>query len=269
MTPIRLVTVDVDGTLLSDGGEVGGRTARRIAEAQARGVGVVLVTGRPFAAVRRHALALGVRLPVVCCNGAVVREPVSGRLRFRRGLGRALAAEVAAGLAGSGLHACAVCGRTLLGPHLDPEAGAFYAAHGLRVVPVADLAEALGGRRTGPDMIVVRGEPSLVGLAAESVRRRWDGRLGLHRPNPGSLDVVAAGVAKERAVADLARQLGVPPAAVLAIGNGDNDAGLLAWAGLGVAVANATPALRALAAWVAPDNNSEGVAAALERFVLS
>lgn len=261
---IRLVALDLDGTLVDGRGRVGRRTAARLAEAQARGAGVVLVTGRPYAAALPVALALGVRLPLVCCHGAVVRWP-EGRLWWRRRLNPEAAAAAAADLAAAGVAVSALDGDRLLAPPLDEGARAFYRQHGLRPVPVPDLAGALARRRRGPDMLVGRGRPEMLARLAQ----RWRGALSPHRSGPGALDLVAPGVAKEAAVAALARRLGVAPAQVLAVGDGESDAGLLAWAGVGVAVARAAPAARACADWVVPEGEEEGVAAALERFLLA
>lgn len=268
MSHFRLVALDVDGTLCDDAGRIGVRTAARVAEARRRGVAVALVTGRPFAAVRPIAGRLGISLPLVCHHGALVRDPRSGRIRFHRPIAPGPAADLAAFLAAAGAEAVAHEADRLLAPRLDRDAAAFYRGQGVAARAVGDLAahlRACGG--PGPAMLSVRGEPGLVSALAAAVARAWAGRIAPQRPHPGALDLVAAGVSKEAAVARLARDLGVPREAVLAVGNGDNDAGLLRWAGLGAAVANASPALLAVADWVAPDNNHDGVAAVLERFL--
>lgn len=268
MSRFRLVALDLDGTLLDDAGRIGARTAARVAEARRLGVAFTLVTGRPFAAVRRYARQLGISLPLVCHHGALVREPDTGRVRFHRPIEPALAAGVAAFLAAAGAEAVAHEADRLFAPRLDRAAAAFYRAHGVAARAVGDLAAHLRARGgPGPAMLSVRGDAGWVAALAAAVEGAWAGRVDPQRPGPGALDLVAAGVAKEAAVARLASDLGVPREAVLAVGNGENDLGLLGWAGLGVAVANASPALLATAGWVAPDNNHDAVAAVLDRFI--
>jgi hydroxymethylpyrimidine pyrophosphatase-like HAD family hydrolase len=70
-------------------------------------------------------------------------------------------------------------------------------------------------------------------------------------------------------MAQIAEQLGVSREETLAIGDGDNDVEMVEWAGLGVAMGNATPAVKAVADWVAPPVTEDGVSAALRRFVLT
>jgi hydroxymethylpyrimidine pyrophosphatase-like HAD family hydrolase len=77
------------------------------------------------------------------------------------------------------------------------------------------------------------------------------------------------GLNKATGLAWLADYLRIPPEAVLAVGDNDNDAPMLEWAGVGVALDNASPAARAAADWVAPSVEEDGAAVALERFTLA
>ena len=74
---------------------------------------------------------------------------------------------------------------------------------------------------------------------------------------------------KEHALAELAQQIGLAREYVLALGDAEADAGMLDWAGIGVAMGNAMPEARAVADWIAPGHDEAGVAAAIQRFVLA
>jgi len=80
--------------------------------------------------------------------------------------------------------------------------------------------------------------------------------------------VVPQGVDKGKGLAWLADHLGIPQASVMAVGDQENDLAMVRWAGIGVAMGNAIPALQRAADWVAPPLDEEGAAAALERFIL-
>jgi hypothetical protein len=82
------------------------------------------------------------------------------------------------------------------------------------------------------------------------------------------IEVVLPGISKAQAMARVAQQLGVSREETLAIGDGDNDVEMVEWAGLGVAMGNATPAVKAVADWIAPSVDEDGVAVALLRYVL-
>ena len=77
------------------------------------------------------------------------------------------------------------------------------------------------------------------------------------------------GVSKGDALRRLADHLGIAQGEVMAVGDQDNDATMIAWAGLGVAMGNGSPAVKAIADWVAPPLAEDGAAVAIERFVLS
>jgi hypothetical protein len=75
-------------------------------------------------------------------------------------------------------------------------------------------------------------------------------------------------VSKGDALRRLAAHLDIPQAQVMAVGDQDNDTAMIAWAGLGVAMGNGSPAVKAIADWVAPSVAEDGAAVAIERFVL-
>jgi HAD superfamily hydrolase (TIGR01484 family) len=86
--------------------------------------------------------------------------------------------------------------------------------------------------------------------------------------HPILIEGLPPGLNKAVGLGWLAEHLGVPRAAVLAVGDNDNDAPMLAWAGLGVAMGQASPEARAAADWIAPTVEADGAAVALEKFVL-
>jgi hydroxymethylpyrimidine pyrophosphatase-like HAD family hydrolase len=75
-------------------------------------------------------------------------------------------------------------------------------------------------------------------------------------------------VSKGNALRRLAAHLSVPQVQVMALGDHDNDASMLAWAGLGVAMGDGSPGVKAVADWIAPPLAEDGAAVAIERFVL-
>ena len=85
---------------------------------------------------------------------------------------------------------------------------------------------------------------------------------------PLNMEINAAGVNKGAGLLALAEQLGLPASALMACGDGGNDTAMVAAAGLGVAMANAFPEVKAAASYVTASNNEDGVALAVEKFVL-
>ena len=94
------------------------------------------------------------------------------------------------------------------------------------------------------------------------------GRLNVVRSHPLFVEIISPRVSKGRGVAHLADLYGVSRAQTIAVGDSGNDLSMVQWAGLGVAMGNASADVKAVADWIAPPVSEDGVAAVIERFVL-
>jgi len=102
----------------------------------------------------------------------------------------------------------------------------------------------------------------------ERVQRFMGSRAKALAAGPRWVDIVMPGVSKANAAASVAERLGVRQDETIAIGDGDNDLEILRWAGLGIVMGNGTPRAKAAADWIAPPIEDDGVAVALQRFIL-
>lgn len=267
----RLVVLDVDGTLLDDNLRISERNRAAIARAAAAGVRLALATGRPYPSARSLALDLGVDPSLICYNGALVRHARTAAPVFHRTIDPPIAARVVQLLEQRGLEAWAWVDDRLCVGRVTEGVRWLRATHYLECRTVGDLAAFLAGtaNRPGPapTMIVTHPSPEETREVISELQREIGPAVEGHRPNEYALNITGRGARKEHAVRRLAATLGIDRAAVLAVGNGENDAAMLRWAGCGVAVANAAPAARAAADWVSTDNNCDGVAVALERLL--
>jgi Cof subfamily protein (haloacid dehalogenase superfamily) len=107
------------------------------------------------------------------------------------------------------------------------------------------------------------------GVAATRLAAALGADLNVFRSHAELIEVTSPQVSKGRALAMLAGHYGIPQAEVMAIGDQDNDTDMIAWAGLGVAMGNASPGAKAAADHVAPPITEDGAAWAIEQFVLS
>lgn len=266
---IRLVAIDLDGTALDGEMRIGRTAAVCIREAQGRGVGVTLASGRPFPSLRPYAEELNLRLPLVCLNGAELRDPLMGEVLERRSIPSGTAAPVVSHLIGEGLAPRVYVDDVLYLSQLAPEVEGFLRACGIECRRVDDLTGFLAAGPGGPEMIVVHGRPARMAALAHEIRTRWGGSVSCRQANEHVVDIVSRGTSKGRALRSLSARLGIPAASVMAIGDGANDLDMVIWAGLGVAVGNATGELRSRADWVCRGERDEGVAEALRTFVLA
>ncbi|SHK78248.1 hypothetical protein SAMN05443637_1121 [Pseudonocardia thermophila] len=262
-----LVATDVDGTLLDPDEHVTPRTAAAVAQVVAAGVPFVLVTGRPprwippvFAELAHVRLA-------VCANGGLLYDAVEDRVVWDRALPAATLAELAGAvletLPGSGL-AVERVGRSAHGPSPFLAEPGYRNAWDEAAGAVVDRSELLGE----PAVKLLVRNPSLssdamVAALAPVIGDAAD--LTFSHPR-GLVEISAPGVTKASGLAAVAEDLGVPAGDVIAFGDMPNDLEMLQWAGHGVAMANAHPALRAVADEITASNAEDGVALVLERW---
>lgn len=270
--PIRLIALDLDGTLVGDDLLLRDRTRAAIAAAIERGVSVSIVTGRMATSAMAFARELGIRDPLVGYQGALIRAAPQtgdervGRLLLHRPLAAAAAREAIEWTRSIGLD-----------PHVnhlerfiirvdDPRAEDYSAFLGGRAVVVPDLLAWL--RRPVSKVIAVSDGPideSVLGVA----RKRFAGRADVTISHPRFLEFLRPGVSKGAAVRWLARRAGVPLANVLAIGDQFNDLEMIATSGHGSAMPHAPAPVRAAARYIAPPIEHEGSAQLIEQLVLA
>jgi len=272
---VRLLALDIDGTLLRSDKTVSPRTVAALDAARAGGAHLVLVTGRRYPAARRVAEMIGGRLDLVLHNGALIFENQevlrrrllpreAARTAVRAGRERRADPVIHCGAGGEGrlLVEGIEPSNTLLVYYLDkshPD-----------VITVPDLEAALeedplqvmfGGGIPEMTALIPHLERALAGTA--KIERTLYPHVGV-----GILDVLEPSVGKAEAVSFLQQRWGVGAAETLAIGDNWNDHEMLAGAGLGFVMGNADPDLCALGLPVLPSNDEDGVAIAIERHVL-
>ena len=130
---------------------------------------------------------------------------------------------------------------------------------------VDDLVSAV--RQEATKFVIIGEEPDLGCLAIE-LQEHLGSLVRFVRSSARSLEGIPLGVSKGAALERVAVYLSVPQKQVMAMGDSDNDVEMVAWAGLGVAMGNATPVVKAVADYIAPSVEDDGVAVAIERFCL-
>jgi len=264
-----LVASDVDGTLLDPTERVSDRTRAAVHRVIATGVPFVLVTGRPPRWISPVIEELGYAGAAICANGAVHYDAAAGRVRHAVTLEpkqlRNAADAVSRVLPGAKL-AVELSG----GPAKTNDLGRFLSEpHYTHPWPGADS-------ETAPREVLL-GSPALKMLVrlpnassdamAIAVREMLGTELDItFSTGHGLIELSAPGVTKGTGLARLAVELGVPAADVVAFGDMPNDLPMLEWAGWGVAMANAHPAVLGAADEITAPNSEDGLALVLERW---
>jgi hypothetical protein len=276
--PVRLIAIDIDGTLLDSRWQLPAANRAAIAAAAARGIRVVLATGRRFD-FARPVLDLVPEVPVIIVSGGAVTKSREGLTLARRTL------------------AAPIAGR-ILGATVDfrRDMGVVFDRSGANQVMFERIAwddprhqgyfernrDALG--EVAPLEACLTEDPIQVMAAASVERIRALTGILQELPPPRAfeiavteypardlsiLDVTAEGVSKGSALADLARVLGVDRSEVMALGDNLNDRPMLEFAGLPVVMENASAELKSFGWTETLSNDACGVAEAIETHALT
>ena len=240
------------------------RTHQAIAAVRARGSHVIVVTGRMFRSTRPYLADAGLDDPVVCYQGAVVADPVSGEWLRHVPIPRAVALEAIDAVVAAGFHVNCYVDDELYVAKVTPEAQAYAGFQHLYIHEVGDLHAWLG---TDPTKLVAVGDPDALDALEDVLKPQFRGRLFVSKSLPHFLEFAHPDVNKGSGLAFVAEQLGFTAEETVAAGDGENDRELLDWAGFGVAVANAHDDILARADLVVPSVHEEGIALLLEAFV--
>ena len=262
---IKLIAMDMDDTLLNEKHQISPSTQKTIRLAMDQGVAVTIATGRMFCSTLPFAKDLGLNCPLINYNGAMVRDMVSGKTLFHHPIDRETAGAVASFFRERAWYLQKHVDDLLYVFELD-ENVKYYADYArVEAIPLGNDFYTMPEAPT--KFLSLADQPLLDEIKAE-LEQRWGDRLCLASSRTRYLEMVDVGVNKGEALAFLAGSLGIRPSEVMAIGDGMNDLDMIKYAGIGVAMGNAKDLVREAADYVTLSNSQDGVAAAIEKFVL-
>lgn len=276
--PIRLVAIDLDGTLLDGNSTISPANRRALTEAKQRGVEIVIVTGRRFESAQKILNQLSWAVTLISSNGAMIRS-TAGEVLDRDFLPQALARRVLEATPQYRPYAVAIFdkggrGQVVMERGAVPEGPlGWYRVHSPdHLLQVSDLLQEV---KSDPIQLMFGGPPDRVAPVEAFLCERFQ-PLEFHLTwtqylsrNLSILDVMNFGCTKGRALARWAERCNISPVEVMAVGDNFNDLEMLEFSGTAVLMGNCIPGL-AREGWdVTLPNDQDGVAAALEKFVLS
>lgn len=266
----KLIALDMDGTLLGPDKQISPANRAAIEAAKARGIKVVLASGRPLEGLTDHLQSLGLTTNedyVLCYNGALIQ---------RVGTGEVVSSTTLHGGHGRDLYE--------LSQVLDVHIHGFSRSEGLitpKSNPWTELEANINGinlaerdfRSLDDDHEIVKlmlvEEGPLLDNAVANLPPELYQRYTILRSAPYFLEFLNKDSNKGAGVAQLASLLGLEPDEVICVGDADNDRHMLQYAGLGVAMGNADDEIKALADHVTASNAEDGVALVIEQFILA
>lgn len=267
----KLLALDIDGTVTDSHKQITPRTRETLLRAQRLGVKVVLASGRPAHGV--FPLAEELELSrfggyVLAFNGAKIVGCRTGGTVFEQTVAPGWVRPLCRAARESGLHLLTYTadgGHILTGHPDDPYVALESRINRLPLRQVEDIACAVNHP---VNKFLMTGEPEQVAAALPVVRAVVGEELNVFRSEPFFLEVMPNGVDKAHGLEHLLETLGFAREELLACGDGYNDISMLRFAGLGVAMENAQDAAKQASDYVTRSNDEDGVACAVDRFVL-
>jgi Cof subfamily protein (haloacid dehalogenase superfamily) len=268
---IKMISLDLDGTLLRSDNTIGPRTCKALTQAHRQGVKVVLNSGRMTVSMEAAADALGFDVYMIAYNGATASDLRSNgrKLLFEKPMPLDVARELVALAKQRGLQVnyylddlvyCEAHPQLMHWIELYRQ----RTSSPFRIVPNLD-----DHLHRPPYKVLFVTEPQVRDQLESELRPIYQSRATVTRTNPEYLEFLDPGVNKGVGLMGLAAALGLEMSQVMAVGDADNDAPMVEMAGWGVGVANAGSAVRAVAdVLTEADFENDAVAEAVERWVL-
>lgn len=270
----KLVACDLDGTLLNGSGPVSPAVRQAMQDTVDSGHRITVCTGRGYQLLKPFLGQIVVNAPLICCNGGLILDSRTLQVIYAAPTPLELAHDAIRLAMTRGWRALAYFSdmRTLLYYGYSP----FDPSQGMR--PGYQLVEDGGVIAEGSDPLTAISEPlqKLIVLApwpgatpefVSTLQDQVRDRARVVLSSPRAAELLVPGVSKAEGLKRVARRVKVLRRDTIAIGDADNDVDMLRWAGMGIAMGNAMPAVRAVASWVAPPVDQDGVAVALRRLI--
>lgn len=261
----RLVAMDLDDTLLTDDLTITEATRSALAEAASRGVKLTIATGRMYASAKRVAARIGLNVPIITYQGSLVKNLIDEYVLYERFVPRETVDKIYAYCRRHGLHLQTYVNDRLYAFEENDKLIAYANLSDIPYTVVSDLAEVPEGNHT---KLLIIDEPERLDRLAPELRELAGPDVHVTKSKANFLEFLHREGTKGHALRFLAGYYGIPMEETMAIGDSWNDRDMIEAAGLGVAMANAVPALKEIADYVTLGNNEDGVKHALEKFVL-
>lgn len=259
-----LTAIDLDGTLLNKEGVIipGSKEAIHLAIKQR--MKVVLATGRMYQPTVRYAQKLGLTTPVICYQGAMIRNLHDNKVLWHKPLSIPISRIVIEHIRQIGLHLYAYVDDELYVEEITERARWYAQFNGVELNLVSDLSAFL---RKRPTEIVAWGERLDIDRLVSQLSAESSLNLLVTKSYPHFCEIGHLASGKGNALKYLAKLLGVEQNQTIAIGDGPNDISMLKWAGIGVTISTAPPEVINVADFVFDAEGGDGLVQLMEKLL--
>lgn len=258
---IKLIASDMDDTLLNHDNKISERNAKAIRAALDKKLVVLIATGRMYVSARPYALDLGLDVPLVTYNGALVKGSKSGEVFYEHKMKLETAQEVLDYCKEKGYYMQVYIGDEIRVKERTKWSLMYTQISGIQTT---EMGEAIYTAEEAPYKILVMTESGDFEKGWKDFAEKFAGKLDVTSSRDNFLELMEPGVNKWEAVKAVAASYGIKPEEVMCIGDSNNDVLMIKNAGIGVAVGNAKDSVKQHAKIVTASNNDDGVAMVIE-----
>ncbi len=269
---IKLLVVDIDGTIAGESNNLSQRVLQAIAAAKARGIQVAIATGRMYRSALRFHQQINSTLPLLAYQGAWIQDPTTQKIHRHWTVSKEIAHKLLDYFEQPEL-------RSLLSVHfyindelyvreLTRETEIYAQRSGIVAIPVGDLRSTLSNEPT--KVLALCDDTDVINQLLGNLRRQYTpAELYLTKSVATFFEATNPLVNKGTAVRYLAEEmLGLQRTNVMTIGDNFNDVEMLEYASIGVAMGNAPAEVQAIAQYIVPSVEQDGAAIAIEKLLL-
>ncbi|MEO1431531.1 MAG: HAD family hydrolase [Cyanobacteria bacterium J06633_8] len=270
---IKLLVLDIDGTIAGESNKISNRVIEAVQAVQAKGIQVAIATGRMYCSALQYHAQIGSNLPLIAYQGAWIQDPVSQKIHQHLSVNKEIALKLLDYFEQPQL-------RQLLSVHfyindqlyvreLTEETKIYGQRSGITPIPVGDLRSCLNNEPT--KILALCQDTEVIDKLLDNLRVQYTpAELYLTKSVATFFEATNPLVNKGAAVRYIAEELlDLQRNNVMTVGDNFNDLEMLEYAHIGVAMGNAPAQVQAQANWVAPNVEQDGVAAAIEKFILN
>jgi Cof subfamily protein (haloacid dehalogenase superfamily) len=271
----KLIAMDMDGTLLNSKKEVSERSKNALKKASELGVKLIVCTGRIFTSAKVYARIVGTESPIIASNGAYIREKDRDEVIYEKTLKDKTVHKIVNMIKSYGLNPQIFTLDSIFTEKLSHFSANYKRWNEtlpederVKIFVVEDLHKSIE-ENSGKflKVVVASEEIEKIRKLKEEIKEKLE--VTAISSGIDNIEIMAPGISKGNAVKILAEYYGISRDEVICIGDNENDLSMIEYAGLGIAMGNATEELKKAASYITDTNDNDGVAKAIEKFILN
>ncbi|WP_300381023.1 Cof-type HAD-IIB family hydrolase [Clostridium sp.] len=275
---IKLICIDMDGTLLNSNHEVTEENKLILQKAFAKGIRIVLCTGRIFMSARYYSDLIGIKnAPVIASNGAYIKNGYTDKAIYENPMPKDLVLEIYSIIKRYGLKINFNSWNTLFRIDKEPSYHTYYKMNKLvssdkriNFIINEDLEESIrnfdGEILKG--IVIEQDNVDTLWKAKAELKELYGDKLHIVSSGADNFEIMLGSSSKGNAVSFIAKSFNIDPSEVMCIGDSENDLSMIEFAGIGVAMGNGLDLLKEAADYITDTNDNSGVSKAIKKFAL-